>query len=580
MTNLYIPLFGLLISLLTNVVFFSKKRIVTKETEMYKLMLITSLIDSIILSLIIFLGYVNFYTMFFIKILNKIDFVMYLIWMSSFYLYFISLDNNRDFTKIKKITNIINILSFILIILLPVIPHNNNGIMYVDGLSSTVLYVVVAFYLIFTILNIIRNLKNIFNKKYIPVFILIVIIICALIIRSINPTLIITSAVLSFINLIMYHTIENPDMKVLEELENNRVIIENNNEEKSNLLFKLSQEIRMPIKEIENISYDMLNKKEINDLVISAKDINVESKNLSLLVDNILDISRMDINKIKLYKNKFDIYKLYNEIILITKNNIEDNIEFKYNIVSNLPLFYGDFIKLKQIICSTLNYSISNTNNGFIELDIDAITNYDMCRLIITVKDTGNYIELNEINDIMSYSNNIKIEDNNLSMSLKEVNSMIKLLNGTFLIKSRKDKENVYRVVIDHEIDIKYDINNNKQVLLINDNYDELKEFSKILKQNNIKVTTSMYGSDSINRIRNNEKYDLIIIDDEMQPYNAVKTLEELRKLPKFKTKVIVLLGLNKEFIKEHYLTDYKFTDYLIKRNYKKEIERIIDKYL
>lgn len=584
MTNLYIPIFGLLISLLTNIVFFSKKRIKSKETEIYKIMLITSLVDSFILTIIIFLGYINFYTMTLIKILNKIDFLMYLFWMSSLYLYIISLDINNNFKKIRKITNILNIISSVLILFTSITPHNNNGTMYVVGLSSNILYITIAIYLILTIINIIKSKKSIFNTKYIPIYTLIIIIFVALIIRKVNPTLIITSAVLSFINLIMYFTIENPDMKLLTELENNRTLIESNNEEKSNLLFKISQEVRIPIKNIENVSSNMVNKKTKLDLIDDAKNINIEAKNLSLLVDNILDISNMDINKIKLYKNKFDINKVYNEIILITKNNLKNNIEFKTNIINNLPLLYGDSIKLKQIICSILNYSIKNTKKGYIELDIDAITNYDIARLIITIKDTGKFIELNEINEIMSYSSNEIINNNNLLMNLKEINNIVKILNGTFLIKSKKNEENIYRIIIDHEFEINKKLTNilkdKKQVLLIDDNYEELKEYCKILKQYNIKVTTSMYGSDSINRIRNNEHFDLIIIDDEMQPYNAIKTFEELNKIPNFKTKVIIMLGLNKEFISEHYINDYKFKDFILKRKYKDELKRIVDKYL
>jgi len=89
-----------------------------------------------------------------------------------------------------------------------------------------------------------------------------------------------------------------------------------------------------------------------------------------------------------------------------------------------------------------------------------------------------------------------------------------------------------------------------------------------------------MYGMDTINRIRNNEQYDLIIIDDELGPYNAIKTYEELKTLPNFKTKVIIMLGLNKEFICDHYIKDYKFKDYILKRNYKEDLKRIVDKYL
>ena len=583
MTNLYIPIFGLLIALLTNIVFFSKKRIKSKETELYKIMLITSLIDSIILSLIIYLGYINRYSLTLIKILNKIDFIMYLLWMSSLFLYVITIDKTNKLNKIKKVVKTINIIFLILIIIAPVLPYNNNGIMYVSGLSSNILYVSIALYLILIIIYITKNKKNILNTKYIPLYILILIIFIVLIIRKYNPTLIITSAVLAFINIIMYFTIENPDIKLITELENNRTIIENNNEEKSNLLFKLSQEVRVPIKEIENISSNMLSNKNKKELIEDAKNINIESKNITLLIDNILNISTMDINKIKLYKNKFDIYKLYNEIKLITKNNIKKDIKFNTTIINNLPLIYGDSIKLKQIICSILNNSIKNIKEGYIELDIDAITNYDIARLIITIKDNGYFLEIREINEIMSYYSENEINDSDLNLNLKEVNNIIKLLNGTFLIKSKKDSENVYKIIIYHEIDnikpIKY-TNKRPKILLIDNNYNELKEYKKILKLYDIDVTTSMYCNDAINRLRNNEYFDLIILDDELEPYNAIKTLEELKNIPNFKTNIIIMLGLNKEFIKEHYINDYKFKDYIIKRNYKNELKKIVDKYL
>lgn len=88
-----------------------------------------------------------------------------------------------------------------------------------------------------------------------------------------------------------------------------------------------------------------------------------------------------------------------------------------------------------------------------------------------------------------------------------------------------------------------------------------------------------MYGKDCINKITNNEKFDYIIIDDEMEKYNAVYIIEELQKVCDVsKLKVVVLLEDDKESIKEHYLEDYQFADYLLKSNYKIEVARLIRK--
>lgn len=588
---IYFSIAGLINLIVLLIIFFTKRRKYLFENNIYVAMMLATIVG--IINEIIMVYCVPTLEIFpLIKEgVAKLFLIITELWIFLLSVYTLIVSNNIlkiNETKTKKNIYLLLFIYIVCVFITIILPINyaynntNDSWLYTYGPSTKVVFITAIIYISFCLFYIIKNKLIKKTKKFIPIYTYIVLSSFVSFLQQINPNILMISFVETIILLLMYHTIENPDMKLLEELENNRTLIENNNEEKSNLLFKLAQEVRIPIKEIESISANMLEK--TNDLINDAKNINIESKNLSFLVDNILDISSMDINKIKLYKNKFDIYKLYNEIILMTKNNIKNDIKFNSNIINNLPLIYGDSIKLKQIICSILNYSINNTKNGYIELDIDAITNYDMARIIMTIKDTGKCLELHEINEIISYSSEKITNDNNLTMNLKEVNNVIKLLNGTFLIKSRKNEENVYRIIIDHEIEVKNNLTNilkdKKQVLLIDDNYEELKEYTKILKQENIKVTTSMYGNDCINRIRNKEKYDLIIIDDEMQPYNAIKTYEELMNIPNFKTKVIIMLGLNKEFIKEHYINDYKFKDYILKRNYKKELKRIIDKYL
>ena len=87
-----------------------------------------------------------------------------------------------------------------------------------------------------------------------------------------------------------------------------------------------------------------------------------------------------------------------------------------------------------------------------------------------------------------------------------------------------------------------------------------------------------MLGSECIEKIKAGEKYDLIIINDELRPVNALPTLQKLKEIKKFNTPVVVLLDKNKEFIKRHYLED-GFDDYILRSNLEEEIKRIIDKY-
>ena len=106
-----------------------------------------------------------------------------------------------------------------------------------------------------------------------------------------------------------------------------------------------------------------------------------------------------------------------------------------------------------------------------------------------------------------------------------------------------------------------------------------LQMLSKELKRNDYEVVSTMYGKDCVDRINNNEVFDLLLIDDEMENYNAVKTIKELDLDKTKKTKIIVMLNKDKESIKEHYLEDYPFDDYLLKNDYINEIKRIKEKY-
>ncbi len=588
MPNLYVPFYSLVIAVLLNLVFNFKSNIGSLETKIYSKMLITNLIDSLLVSIIIFWGYIGNYNMNIIKILNKIDFVMYLLWISNFFIY----NYNIKFTneKVLKLVKLFNVIVVIIIFITKVVPYNNDGIMFVTGISSNILYIVILLYLVSSMYVFIRYIKH-FYKKTIPLLVLIAIIIFALVIRKNNPELIVMPAVLSVMNLIMYFTIENPDMKLLEELALNKNLLQHSNEEKSNLLFKLTQDVKLPVENICNNSKDMLNMKKINDLKNSSKLINDDANRVRFIINDVLNINDIDYNKIKVFNDTYDINILYKEIVLMIKNKINKEVKLNTKIDKDIPILYGDNIKLKQILYSLLTNSIKYTKKGNIEFNINHFIQYDVCRLIININDTGCGIDIDKINKVLN-DEGVDINNSLIELDLNSVKKLINVLGGSIFIDSNKLGTKI-SIILDQRIyeteEIKHnkELNNyikyigrEKNVLLIDDNYDELNKYAKEIKKYNVNVDKSMYGKDILNKIRNNIKYDLIIIDDEMNPYNAVTIMEELNKEDGFKTNIVVMLGLNKEFIKEHYIRDYKFKDYLLKRNYKTEIKRIIDKYL
>ena len=223
MTNMYFSICGFFCILLLTIVFFSKLRIKSTETRLYGFMLISSFIDVVLVLIEVSFGYMNLETLpvNLLKFLNKIDFMHYILWPSLMFLYVLSItyDDQKIYNKAKKIITIVNIIFVFIEFLLPInIINDSNGAMGVTGIGTNVVYGFATFYFILIIIIFLLNLKKIKNnngKKYIPFIVLFVLMIVAMYVRSVSPTLIVLPAILIYIDLIMYFTIENPDIKMI-----------------------------------------------------------------------------------------------------------------------------------------------------------------------------------------------------------------------------------------------------------------------------------------------------------------------------------------------------------------------------
>ena len=166
MTNLYFPICAFFCALLLIIVFFAKDRVDNKETKIFSLLLISSFIDTVLMVIIIYLGYVEPNSKL-IFILNRLDYIQYILWAWAFYLYifYISFNNNskmyKKFNLMRNVTGILNIVTLMFILVLPIYLHNENNIMYAYGPAVNVTYLVGAFYVLLIVVSVIINIKNI-----------------------------------------------------------------------------------------------------------------------------------------------------------------------------------------------------------------------------------------------------------------------------------------------------------------------------------------------------------------------------------------------------------------------------------
>ena len=586
-TFMAFPLCSLLFIILVAIVYFNKPRIKSYENEIYQWLIICNIIGLILEILCYFaVDYVTIYNLISIAIL-KLYVVYIFVWTMIFniYVFMVSSKNYNQsvstneiyFLKLKKYTKICTFILSIIMVFLPIKIFDKGNIAYTYGPIVNMLLVLCIIIVFIWFIKCIMNFKKLKQKKYFPIIACIIILTLVFLIQSSDRSILIATTGHSFIVLLMYFTIENPDVKLLEEREKNRLLLYHTIEEKSNFLFIVSSNLRNTIKKIYNVSLKSLNNDDKNQLKKALKEINNDVNYLNFSLENILNVSNMDIKNIKIVENKYNFKNMIEKIKLLKEKEISNEIDFYVNISNVIPEYmYGDKNSIEQVLNSLLNNAIKNTKNGFIELRVNCIVKYDMCRLIITIEDSGKGISVDVVNKLLEIDEELSNEElerlDTNDININTIKKIIKKMGGYFVIKSEIDKGTEVKIVIDQKIDLinKTNIINDQdnRILIVSDNMNLVNSLNKYLLNKNYFIETSIYGKDVLERMRIGEKYKYIIIDDNIDT-RALPLLQKLKKNKKFKIPVIIILDKETEFIKKHFIKD-GFSDYILSYDLKK----------
>ena len=595
-----IPLVSLIFILILNIVYFSKKRADLEENKPYKVILISSLIVAtidtvihIICSANTFESIVNnYYTL--LNYLNKILSALFSVIFSSLFFYTLLITYDKVRKNPKKISTILiiaNIVFSVIMLFTNIELVDAKVATNVTGATTMLGYAMVAIMLTCSLLVALTNIKKL-DKRYLPIFIVFLLLVILYFFSLLIPGMIIYDLILALMCYIMYFTIENPDMKMLDEVHKAKVISDNANEEKTLFLYNMTNEIRAITKDIDketdNILDETDNKKiDVEEINNSARNIKGSTAKFTTMTNEILDISSIDSASVRIYNEKYNIKRLLKELVGIYKPKAQNkNLDFRVSIASDIPEYlYGDGINLKKVLTIILDNSIKYTNNGYIEFNINTIIKGDIVRLIISVEDSGIGMKAEDINKI--FTKKQEREDNhNLNNNLYNAKRLITLMNGTIVPSSSYGSGTTMKIILDQKYDTidtdinKYDnIYDKKKVLLIDDSPSSEKLFNKILSGTNIELTSVKLGKEGLEKIRNKEKYDLILLDEELEPQNGHIIMRKLLEIRNFNTKVILLTKDNKYDYDDSYLQE-GFTDYIIKSSAKEEILNKMNKYL
>ena len=579
---------GVIFSILLFVLYNFKSNLKLLENKIYYGIIVTTIISGLIeiYSFILVRTSIFVNSVLYLFSLKSL-FLCFLVWIYLFTIYTVIVTinlKNKDYSRYRlaiMISTIVFIIISLTTMILPIDIIETDGLLLPTGVGVDIIYVLSLILFIIMISVIISNRRNLKNKKYYPMYFLLVILGIMIIVQKIFPSLLLINFSLSILIYIMYFTIENPDIKLIKDLSYTRRMLEKQNEMVSGTVNNLAISLKNPLMEITNFSSKKINKKDEVSSLEEIKKFQKLSLNLVDQINKIMDLTRIENRQLKI-KNK--LYQTDNLI-----NSIKDiinfrNVDINYNIDNNIPkVLYGDDDNIKQ----TFTYLVEFINNYFnrydLTINISKISVRNNCKLMFSI--IVNY--KNTKLDFIERDNKCIIETNAWEYEL--YNRLVELQKGTYEVKKdnsslifnfalfQKIKDN--NEVVEEEV-IKYNNYSGKKILIALDNHLDINKFTELLVNYNVDISTSSSIEELTELLRSDKTFDIVFLSNTIsgiENYNITTSEERKRTM----TKLSLIAGYKLQIIMVT-LEDYKDSDteYIKMPISKVKLDDIMVKYL
>lgn len=579
---------GVIFSILLFVLYNFKSNLKLLENKIYYGIIVTTIISGLIeiYSFILVRTSISVNSVLYLFSLKSL-FLCFLVWIYLFTVYTVIVTinlKNKDYSR-YRLAIIISTIVFIIVslttMILPIDIIETDGLLLPTGVGVDIIYVLSLILFIIMISVIISNRRNLKNKKYYPMYFLLVILGIMIIVQKIFPSLLLINFSLSILIYIMYFTIENPDIKLIKDLSYTRRMLEKQNEMVSGTVNNLAISLKNPLMEITNFSSKKINKKDEVSSLEEIKKFQKLSLNLVDQINKIMDLTRIENRQLKI-KNK--LYQTDNLI-----NSIKDiinfrNVDVNYNIDNNIPkVLYGDDDNIKQ----TFTYLVEFISNYFdrydLTINISKISVRNNCKLMFSI--IVNY--KNTKLDFIERDNKCIIETNAWEYEL--YNRLVELQKGTYEVKKdnsslifnfalfQKIKDN--NEAVEEEV-IKYNNYSGKKILIALDNHLDINNFTELLVNYNVDISTSSSIEELTELLRSDKTFDIVFLSNTIsgiENYNITTSEERKRTM----TKLSLIAGYKLQIIMVT-LEDYKDSDteYIKMPISKVKLDDIMVKYL
>lgn len=475
------------------------------------------------------------------------------------------------------------------------IAYQNGRDLYFTYIVNIVYSGLLVIYMIY------KKEKLDFSKKII-VFLFAFLGLIGIIISWVNPSVSINSSIMGLVIALIYFTMENPDLKIINELEKDKEEANEASKAKTDFLSNMSHDIRTPMNAIIGFSESLLTENMPINQKNEVQSIYDAASTLLGIINNILDVSRIESGKEEKKETTYEMRRIVMQLSSVITAKLDQNkVKLNINISSDVPKFMiGDELKIYQILMNILSNAAKYTNEGHIDFNISSENVGDMATVKFTVADTGIGIKESDFDKLFVKFSRIHNQENyneveGTGLGLVITKKLVELLGGTISFTSKYKVGTTFTVVLPQKIDFnsieKEEVNTQTKVstsnvhfdgslydiLIVDDNILNLKVAQRILSDYKFNITCLQSGAEAIEKIKGGARYDLIFLDHMMPLMDGIQTLKTLKNLEGVKIPPVIALTANAMVgMKEFYLKE-GFDGYISKPINREELQVLLN---